>query len=180
MHTRETSRFAMTLGGWLLPVLLGCRADLSSLDRKSGPLETPSRVDFPRVSDAMQLHCGTLDCHGQSGRNMRLYGRYGLRLAPTDNPLETPTTSAEYDGSYWSIVGLEPEVMSKVLQQQSDPDALSMIRKPRGGDKHKGSQLMNEGDDLDRCLVGWVTDAFDLPACNAVADATRPEVDGGP
>ena len=58
--------------------LAGCN-DFSTADAP-GQLSVPSRDDFPAVADAMQLHCGTLDCHGQVGRNMRLYGLYGLRL----------------------------------------------------------------------------------------------------
>jgi hypothetical protein len=160
--------------------LVSCQSDVRSVDSKNGPLDVPSRANFNRVSDAMQLHCGTLDCHGQIGRNMRLYGHYGLRLSLTDNPLEAPTSMAEYDASFWSVVGLEPETMSRVVENKSDPNALAMIRKPRGIEHHKGGQLMTEGDDLDRCLVGWLTDAFELAACNAVADAPRPELDGGP
>jgi hypothetical protein len=160
--------------------LASCTSDVRSVDSKSGPLEVPSRANFNRVSDSMQLRCGTLDCHGQISRNMRLYGHYGLRLSPTDNPLEAPTNMAEYDASFWSVVGLEPETMSRVVQNKSDPNSLTMIRKPRGIEHHKGGQLMTEGDNLDRCLIGWLTDAFDLAACNAIADAPRPELDGGP
>jgi hypothetical protein len=177
---RETRQHETVLGIFFALALASCQSDVRSVDRNIDELRVPARADFNRVSDAMQLHCGTLDCHGQIGRNMRLYGHYGLRLAATDNPLEAPTSKAEYDASYWSVVGLEPEAMSRVVQTQSNPDALSMIRKPRGIEKHKGGQLMTEGDDLDRCLVGWLTDAFDLTACNTVADAPRPELDGGP
>ncbi len=177
---REKRRPEIVRGIVLAWALASCTSDVRSVDSKNGPLEIPSRANFNRVSDSMQLHCGTLDCHGQIGRNLRLYGHYGLRLSPTDNPLEAPTSMAEYDASFWSVVGLEPETMSRVVQNKSEADALAMIRKPRGIEKHKGGQLMTEGDDLDRCLVGWLTDTFDLAACNAVADAPRPELDGGP
>jgi len=177
---RERARIRLERLGVLAAVALAaCRSDLTSIDQNSGPLDVPLRADFARVSDAMQLHCGTLDCHGQPGRNMRLYGHYGLRLSATDNPLEAPTSAAEYDASYWSIVGLEPEAMSRVVRSQSYPDGLAMIRKPRGIEKHKGGQLMTEGDDLDRCLVGWLISAFDRTACDTVADAIRPMLDGG-
>jgi hypothetical protein len=43
-------------------------------------LSAPPREGFESVADAMQPSCGTLDCHGQPGRNLRLYGGRGLRL----------------------------------------------------------------------------------------------------
>jgi hypothetical protein len=160
--------------------LLGCEADLQSTDRRVTSLDLPARAPFNTVSDAMQLRCGTLDCHGQPGRNMRLYGYYGMRLDPADNPLGDPTKSAEYDASYWSVVGLEPETMARVAQKVATPDALSMVRKPRGVEKHKGGQLMSEGDALDRCIVGWLIGAFDQVACTTIVEMPRPEVNGGP
>jgi len=62
-------------------------------------LAAPERATFEPVDDVLQATCGTLDCHGQLGRALRLYGGRGLRLAPTDNPADDPTTPAEYDRS---------------------------------------------------------------------------------
>jgi len=154
--------------------LFGCGGDLSSSDAV-GRLSVPSRADFPPVADAMQLSCGTLDCHGQVGRNLRLYGRYGLRLDPTYDPLTQQTSDAEYDASYASVVGLEPEAMSSVVQHHSGPDALAMVRKSRGTELHKGGQLVNPGDPLDSCMVGWLVGAPDATACNTFVNAPRPE-----
>jgi hypothetical protein len=145
----------------------------------SGMLAVPPRANFEVVSDAMQLHCGTLDCHGQIGRNMRLYGLYGLRLNPMDNPLEQPTTPAEYDACYRSIVGLEPEALSLVVRKVAPPDTLTIVRKPRGIEHHKGGQLMTEGDPLDRCIVQWLTGTSDVNVCTTVVQTPRPQLDGG-
>ena len=134
--------------------LVGC-SDYSTADAL-GQLSVPSRIAFPSVADSMQLHCGTLDCHGQVGRNMRLYGLYGLRLDPTNNPLGSATSEAEYDASYTSVVGLEPEVMARVVQHQAAPETLTMMRKPLGIEQHKGGLLISSGDPLDRCLIGWL------------------------
>src|SRR6267154_195476 len=66
-------------------------------------LLAPPRANFERLADAMQPHCGTLDCHGQAGRNLRLFGGRGLRLLPGANRLagaisEAPCqTAAMYD-----------------------------------------------------------------------------------
>src|SRR3954451_11599209 len=69
-------------------------------------LQAPARITFPHVDGAMQLHCGTLDCHGQVNRDLRLYGTHGLRLDPKDSPTEGVTTRAEYDATYGSLIGL--------------------------------------------------------------------------
>jgi hypothetical protein len=61
----------------------------------------------------------------------------------------------------------------------ADPNTLTMVRKPRGIEHHKGGQLMTEGEPLDRCIVGWLTGALDMNACNAVVQAPRPRLDGG-
>jgi hypothetical protein len=164
----------------LAVLLIGCKADLYEGVPRNRELDVPSFATFQRVSDAMQLHCATLDCHGQIGRNLRLYGHYGMRLDPKDNPLEAPTTVAEYEGSYWSLVGLEPEIMANVVADRASPDALAMVRKPRGIEQHKGGKLMAPGDSLDRCVVGWVTNQFDAAPCEEVIMTQRPELDGGP
>jgi hypothetical protein len=158
----------------------GCGGDLSSPNHGIAELQFPSRADFPPVSDAMQLRCGTLDCHGQVGRNLRLYGHYGLRLKDTDNPFDPfMSTEEEYEASYRSVTELEPEMMSKVVKKEAQSIDLVFVRKPRGLEKHKGHTLMYQGDPLDRCLVGWVKGAFDPDACMTVITTSKPEPDGG-
>jgi hypothetical protein len=173
----EASRWlCLTLG------LLGCQNDVYTIagNRGSATLAVPARNVFPQVADAMQLHCGTLDCHGQVGRNMRLYGQFGLRLDPKGDPLGQVTSNAEYDACYASIAALEPEAISDVVQRIAPPDTLTMVRKPRGIEEHKGGQVVVEGDALDRCMVGWLVGAFDANPCNTVVQTPRPEPDAGP
>jgi hypothetical protein len=161
-------------------MLAGCGGDLSSPNHGIGELQFPSRADFPGVSDAMQLRCGTLDCHGQVGRNLRLYGHYGLRLKDTDTPLDPfMSTEEEYEASYLSVTQLEPEILSKVVKKEAATIDLTFVRKPRGLEHHKGHQLMSQGDSLDRCLVGWLTGSFDADACTAVTTTPKPQPDGG-
>ena len=126
-------RSLMRAGLWLALALLvtGCAADLGQPEQPSVQLEllAPPRLNFEGVSDAVQPHCGTLDCHGEAGRNLRLFGSRGLRLAATDNPREGDTTPAEYDANFWSIVGLEPETLTAVVADKgADPERLSLIR----------------------------------------------------
>ena len=132
-------------------------------------LLAPPRAKFELVADAMQPSCGTLDCHGQAGRNMRLCGGRGLRLMAGANPLAGNTTPAGYDATFWSVVGLEPETMTAVVADHgADPERLSLIRKPRGHERHKGGTLMTVGDPLDRCLLSWLAGAVaDAPCMTA-------------
>jgi len=172
------NRFALyvALGG-ALSVMYGCHYDPndSLTDDITSGLHAPLRASFSPVGDAMQMHCGTLDCHGQEGRNMRLYGARGLRLAADATPLDGDTTGQEYDSSYRSIIGLEPEVMSRLIDDKAaHPESLSMIRKPRGLEEHKGGQLMLPGDALDRCLVQWLAGGDSTTPCTAVVAAERP------
>jgi hypothetical protein len=176
--TRASSygrRAALTLT--LGVIALGCRASVADANGREG-LNDPSRTNFPNVANAMQMSCGTLDCHGQLGRDLRLYGFRGLRLDPNDTPLERFSTDAEYDASFRSVVGLEPETMSRVVADKgAHPERLTMIRKARGLEQHKGGPRMVEGDDLDRCLVTWLAGDYDDAACSAVANSPRPEKD---
>lgn len=178
---RFASRIVLAAGGAaaLAGAAAACSNDLNPSSPPPSLLAAPSRSDFPAVGDAMQLHCGTLDCHGQIGRNMRLYGQYGRRLDPADDPLTEPTTDAEYEATYESIVALEPEAMSAVVLHQTSPVTLTMVRKPIGIEEHKGGVLFQSGDDLYRCIVGWVREAFDSNACSMVVNTPRPELDAG-
>jgi hypothetical protein len=153
-----------------LPACEGQIGDLGVGGGVSFELLAPTRTNFERVADAMQPHCGTLDCHGQAGRNMRLFGGRGLRLSPGGNPLDGDTTPAEYDATFWSVVGLEPETLTAVLEDKgADPERLSLIRKARGHERHKGGTLMNAGDALDRCLISWLAGAVTEAPCQAAA-----------
>jgi hypothetical protein len=154
-----TSR-VVALGAFVLATFPACQGEISNPEGAGGvrlELRAPTRVNFEWVADAMQPHCGTLDCHGQAGRNLRLFGGRGLRLAPGSNPLDGDTTPAEYDATFWSVVGLEPETLTVVLAEKgADPERLSLIRKARGHERHKGGTLMVAGDNLDRCLLSWL------------------------
>jgi hypothetical protein len=164
---------------WLGLAVSGC----GSAEPEAGQLsatQLPARDQFPVVGEAMQHRCATLDCHGQVGRNLRLYGFGGLRLSspesPIADPVADPTTAKELDASYQSVVELDPEGLWRVLTQGADPNQLSIVRKTRGIEKHKGGQLAHTGDALDRCLVLWLTGKADPVPCVQVSETPRPEV----
>jgi hypothetical protein len=131
-------------------------------------LRAPSRADFKMVGDALISSCGTLDCHGQVGRNLRIYGNHSLRLRTEDNPGGNPTSEAEYDATYWSTIGLEPELLAQVvIAKGAQPDRLQLFRKARGDEKHKGGLLMKPGDPIDSCLLGWLAGKINEDDCTA-------------
>jgi hypothetical protein len=126
----------------------------------------PSAASFPAVSAFLEQRCGTLDCHGQVGRSLRLYGFVGLRLDPNDVPGGRATTPDEVDANYQSVVGLEPEVLAAVVQDGgARPERLTLVRKARGTEHHKGGALVTPGDAQDRCLTSWLAGAVDESAC---------------
>jgi hypothetical protein len=117
--------------------------------------------EFKPVGDYLENRCGTLDCHGQIGRNFRIWGCEGMRLDPDASPVScaVQTTDDEYQATYRSLVGLEPQVMSSVFAGCSaavapdggdtyppglscHPELLTFIRKARGTEAHKGGQLI--------------------------------------
>jgi hypothetical protein len=119
---------------------------------------------FTPVGDYLENRCGTLDCHGQIGRNFRVWGSEGMRLEADASPAvgAGPTTEAEYQATYRSLVGLEPQVMSTVYPgcaqyvvdggdsyppgASCHPELLTFIRKARGIEAHKGGQLICLGE----------------------------------
>lgn len=138
-------------------------------------LQKPDRASFPLVADALQPSCGTLDCHGQRSRNLRLYGGRGLRLDPRGNSADEPTSEAEYQVSFLSLTSLEPEALDAVVRSGGlDPERLSLVRKARGSERHKGGTQMLPGDPLDRCILSFLAGRLDTDACTRVASAERP------
>ena len=112
------------------------------------------------VAAYLDHRCGTLDCHGQTSRNLRIWGCEGMRLDPDASPASCtdPTTEDEYQATYRSLVALEPQVMSTAYAgcapYGSDggdvyppgvschPELLTFIREARGTEAHKGGQLI--------------------------------------
>jgi hypothetical protein len=139
------------------------------------------------VDKYLDRRCGTLDCHGQAGRGLRLYGVFGLRLYSEDVKLISgaqDTIEEEKYENYLSVIGLEPEEMSRVVANDpsSNPRKLLLIKKPLnlegGGENHKGGTVMFPNDEGEKCLVGWLTtdpaapdlDPQSAKACTSASD----------
>ena len=152
--------------------MLGC----SSPDANGRYVQTdlPDEAAFPPVAVLLDVRCGSLDCHGNSARNLRMYGSAGRRLASTDQPFSPACNTASEDHEdYVSVVGLEPEKMSAVAAG-GDPGMLTMMRKARGTEAHKGLQIWSTGDDSDTCVVSWLHGSVDRAACTRAVTGAVP------
>jgi hypothetical protein len=147
----------------LLSLIFAAIALLSDVSCTSAPndarigVRTPDPAQFPAVADLLVRRCGSLDCHGALPRNMRLYGKFGLRLdgnVPGDDTLTTP---AEYDATFRSVVGLEPALMTAVVERRAESNLLTLVRKSRGTEEHKGGMVFTTGDAADACLASWLS-----------------------
>jgi hypothetical protein len=130
------------------------------------------------VSPYLERRCGTLDCHGQPTRQMRLYGQLGLR-----HPLElnvsggATTTTAELDSNFAAVCNLDPEAMQDVVEKLgASADQLLLVNKARGLERHKGGKVVNEQDEGDKCILDWLKfrDATVVgPSCAAAVDRLK-------
>jgi hypothetical protein len=159
----------------LLGIAVAC--SVAPGDARIG-VTAPDRSQFDPVAALLDHRCGSLDCHGSSRRNLRIYGCEGLRLDPADVPGcrrqgGKDSTTAEIDATYRSLVGLEPAVMSAVVSGKGDhPELLTFVRKARGDESHKGGQIFVPGDAQDTCVASWRAGTTDTDACASARAGT--------
>jgi hypothetical protein len=167
--TTRSRALALAAG---LVACVGCSAPAP--DERYTQTALPDAGTSPPVAELLELRCGTIDCHGTQYRNLRIYGSAGLRWSPGDRPFvpvcDTPDELAQ---TYLSVLGLEPETMSAVASG-GDPSRLTMVRKARGTEDHKGGAIWTQGDDSDTCLVSWLTGKADPAACDRAVTSQLP------
>jgi hypothetical protein len=169
---RAIGAFASSRCGlWLVAMSFAAIVSCSTPDNtRIDPVGPPTK-DFDAVVRMLDYRCGSLDCHGSSYRNLRIYGYGALRLDPSHSP-ETPPlpTQPEIDATYDAIVALEPNVMRDVvLAHGVGSERLTFVRKGRGDEDHKGGRLIVAGDDADTCIQSWLRGAVDVGACDRVS-----------
>lgn len=138
-----------------------------------GQFSTPSTVGpdggtTAGVDALLEKRCGTLDCHGQMGRPLRIFGQDGLRLISEDaanTPGVQPTTPTEYVANYQSVIGLQPELMTEVVQGNAPPTDLLLLRKPLQLERHKGGPVLHTGDYGTTCILSWLAGKTDYVVC---------------
>lgn len=169
------SRILLVAASLVVALIIAAGCSSAASDARFTEL-VPDRAQFPAVAQALVRKCGALDCHGSSFRNLRIYGNENLRWLPTDRVLTPPcTTSLEVDQDFDSVVGLEPEAMTQVMQGHgAAPDQLLLVRKARGTEGHKGGVVANVGDDLDVCITSWLAGATKTDACERAGPPTVP------
>jgi hypothetical protein len=123
------------------------------------------------VSRVLERRCGTLDCHGQIARPLRLYSQQGLRLQDEGGatPGTTGTTEAEYLANYQAIVSVQPETMTLVVQGVDPPESLMLVRKPLGLERHKAQKVFELNDTTYNCITSWLKGQADFTACGQAA-----------
>jgi hypothetical protein len=156
-----------------LAALVLCGAVRCALPDTSATTQAvcPSRAQFTSVSPFLEDGCGTIDCHGQPSRPLRIMGYNGLRLNPSDVSGGNPTTVAEVDANWEAVCGLQPELITEVVMGQASPGSMLLLQKPLGETNHKGGIVIVQGDDGDDCLTTWLQDNVDAAACAAAAAA---------
>jgi hypothetical protein len=140
------------------------------------------------VSLFMERRCGSLDCHGQVGRPLRIYSEWGLRLHTGDNNTrdKRPTQPDERLENYLAVVGLDPENLAICFDKNSDGtayDSLQLLKKPLdisgGGIRHKGGPVLHQSqsDKGWACLHNWACagpDTLNAADCTAAAKYPQP------
>lgn len=158
----------LALGG-LAAAISSC---LSESERGPAQFDCPpgpdAETNWPVVSKVLEQKCGTLDCHGDRSRPFRVMGRNGARLDINDIVGSTDGTSvAELRENHASACALEPEQMGAVLAGDADLDSLTLCRKPRLIESHKGGRVWLDDSPGYICLTSWIEGSVDEAACEA-------------
>jgi hypothetical protein len=136
------------------------------------------KAGFRPVALMLGRRCGSIDCHGSRFRNLRLYGFGGVRKLPTDTPEAPATSPQEIDDNYDAFMTLEPGAMYDFIQGgRTAPQTLTVFRKARGDENHKGGRRIVAGDPADLCLSSWLTATVDVASCTLAASETNPLLD---
>lgn len=166
---KPSSAFASAALVTFLGAVASC---LSESERGPAAFDCPPGPDpatgWPIVSQVLEQKCGTLDCHGDRSRPFRVMGRNGARLDTNDVVGSTDGTSpAELRENRASACGLEPEQMGAVLAGEAELDSLTLCRKPRLIESHKGGRVWLDDSPGYICLTSWIDGAVDHAACEA-------------
>ncbi len=133
------------------------------------------KAGFKPVALMLGRRCGSLDCHGSRFRNFRLYGLGGLRKLAADKPELPATTAQEIDADYDAFITLEPGAMRDFIAGgRTALNTLTVFRKGRGDEEHKGGARIFEGDPADVCLKSWLTRTVDAAACASASEEANP------
>ena len=78
MRVRRALAFAIVSALALLSAITACEGpDKGELERKVSTRAAPGSFRTSGVTTVFERRCGSLDCHGSIGRNMRIYSSNG-------------------------------------------------------------------------------------------------------
>lgn len=134
-----------------------------------GDMESYGRLVQPYVG----LRCGSLDCHGDSGRPLRIYAEDGLRLRA--DLREADITEEEIRRNVEAFAGVSPEAAT--------PDEhlalLKGLAVSAGGYAHLGGDVWaSTGDPGYRCIRLWLEGRADETEAEAACVGAYEEVAG--
>jgi hypothetical protein len=153
-----------------------------------GVINCRSLAEFTTVSPVLEQRCGTLDCHGNMARPLRIYSKNGLRY--TRQPFDpaasqdagavaggAQTSDVEIELNWRSVCGLEPEKMNALVAAEIEPEALMLLDKPLGKNdpseesRHKGGKLYVRGDVAWSCIRSWLAGAVNVADCDSATQS---------
>ena len=159
--------------GWLRGIIVGAAwllaaagcTDTDSLEQVVPRGDRESYAQF--VQPYVGLRCGSLDCHGESGRALRLYAEDGLRLR--GDLRGEPIAEDEIDHNIASFAGVSPD-SSPAAEHLALTKGLAVAA---GGFAHVGGDIWTATDDPGyQCLVAWLSNApLDATAQQACTEA---------
>jgi len=166
--------FAVVVAALACWVVVACASSPSPDGKtRTTTILAPDQAQFEQfVSPVIERRCGTLDCHGQIGRPLRLYSARGLRL-PNDAgliPGVGATTQEELTANYRAVIGLEPEELTRVMAGIDHPRDLLLLKKPLTLEGHKGGPaIAPTNDPVELCIVSWIIGVIDQASCTKAA-----------
>ena len=170
--------FAGLFAGLLVGLLVGLAAGFLAGCTDDQPVDQV--IELGNVDDYGELvqpyvgvRCGSLDCHGDSGRPLRIYAQDGLRLR--DDLRETDITVEEIARNVEAFAGVSPDIAA--------PDEhlalLKGLATSAGGIAHEGDDIwQTTGETGYQCILAWLAgnsqDQAARDACIAAFDEVAP------
>lgn len=106
------------------------------------------------------VRCGSLDCHGDMGRAMRVYAVDGLRITPDLRGLPIS------DGEIAVNVEVFESFAYETTEATKNQILLKALSTDAGGQAHEGNTIWLDTQDLGyRCLLGYFLREPEADAC---------------
>lgn len=162
-----TARIFLLMAAALMPACT--EYDKSEQILTLGDAESYGRLVQPYVG----LRCGSLDCHGDSGRPLRIYAEDGLRLRA--DLREADITEAEISRNVEAFAGVSPDTATT----EEHLVLLKGLAVAAGGYAHLGGDVWaSTGDPGYRCLFLWLANRADEAEAETTCLAAYEEVAG--